>query len=71
MPTYLADKMDLFIEPVHLFFERKYPVLAAGPASVFFMATFTAILESKTHPAAEINAAIATLESKYTGKSKG
>src|ERR1700722_7511843 len=67
----LAQKMDAFIEPIHIFFEKKSPVLAAGSASVFFMATFTAILESKTHPTAEVNAAIETLRSKYTDKSKG
>jgi hypothetical protein len=66
----LAVKMDAFIEPIHIFFEKKYPVLAAGQASIFFMATFTAILESNTYPVAEVNAAIHTLETKYSGKSK-
>jgi hypothetical protein len=66
----LADVMDSFIGPIHLFFEKKYPVLATGPANVFFLATFTAILESKTHPTAEVNAAIETLKPKYAGKSE-
>jgi hypothetical protein len=61
----LAQKIDFFLEPIHQFYEKKYPLLAAGPAEHFFLTTFTAILESGTHPTAEINAAIAQFRGKY------
>jgi hypothetical protein len=61
----LSLKMDTFITPIQLFFEKKYPVLAAGPAETFWLTTFTAILESGTHPKEQVNAAIAELRAKY------
>jgi hypothetical protein len=61
----LSEKIDAFIKPIHLFFEKKYPALAVGPVEVFWLATFTAILESGTHPKELVNAAIAELRSKY------
>jgi hypothetical protein len=63
----LSAKIDAFITPIHLFFEKSYPVLAAGPAEVFWLTTFTAILESGTHSKEQINAAIAELRPKYVG----
>jgi hypothetical protein len=61
----LSEKIDAFVTPVHIFFEKSYPVLAAGPAQAFWLSVFTAILESKTHPTEQVNAAIAELRTKY------
>lgn len=66
----LAEKIDLFVEPLTLFLQRKYPSLEDGGPSVFWLATFTAILESGTHPKDDVNAAIRELQNKY-GPPKG
>src|ERR1700691_1870968 len=60
----LVHKIEIFIGPIHEFYKRKYPVLAEGPAEVFWLTAFTAILESGTHPKTAINAAIEQLRSK-------
>jgi uncharacterized protein (DUF2132 family) len=61
----LSQKIDFFVQPVHQFFESKYPLLLAGPTEIFWLTVFTAILESGTHPKEAVNAAIAELKSKY------
>jgi hypothetical protein len=61
----LSEKIDLFIQPIQQFFQNKYPVLLQGPAQIFWVTVFTAILESGTHPKEEVNAAIAQLKGKY------
>jgi len=58
----LSQKIDLFVQPVQQFFQNKYPVLLQGPAEIFWLTVFTAILESGTHPKEEVNAAIAELK---------
>ena len=61
----LSEKIDFFVQPVHQFFENKYPLLLAGPSEIFWLTVFTAILESGTHPKEAVNAAIAELRPKY------
>jgi len=62
----LSQKIDFFVQPVHQFFENKYPVLLRGPSEIFWLTVFTAILESGTHPKEAVNAAIAELKTKYS-----
>jgi hypothetical protein len=61
----LSQKIDFFVQPVHQFFESKYPLLLAGPTEIFWLTVFTAILQSGTHPKEAVNAAIAELKPKY------
>jgi hypothetical protein len=61
----LSARIDAFASPVHQFYESKYPVLASGTAEVFWLALFTAILESGTHPKDAVNAAIVDLRKKF------
>jgi hypothetical protein len=61
----LSEKIDFFVQPMHQFFENKYPLLLTGPSEVFWLTVFTAILESGTHPKEAVNAAIAELRPKY------
>ena len=64
----LSQEMDFFAQPLSQFFEQKYPQLLLGGLELFWLITFTAILESGTHPKEVVNAAIAQLQSKYGGK---
>jgi hypothetical protein len=61
----LSAKIDAFASPVHQYYESKYPVLASGTAEMFWLALFTAILESGTHPKEAVNTAIAELRKKH------
>ena len=61
----LSEKIDLFVQSVHQFFENKYPLLLSGPPEIFWLTVFAAILESGTHPKEVVNAAIAELRPKY------
>lgn len=63
--TPLSQRIDAFAQPIQQFFESKYPALLLGSSEIFWLTIFTAILESGTHPEAEVNAAIAELKSKY------
>ena len=46
---------------------ENYPSTKAAPVAALWMLVFTAIIESRTYPVAEVNDAIATLEAKYAG----
>ncbi len=67
----LATKIDLFAQPIEQFIQSNYPVISKGPTEVFWLIVFTAILESRTHPAEEVNSAIAALQAKYAKSSGG
>jgi hypothetical protein len=64
----LAQKIDLFSQPLSQFFHTKYPQLLAGGSEIFWLTIFTAVLESRTHPTEEVNAAVEQLRGKYAGK---
>ncbi len=64
----LAQKIDLFAQPLSQFFQQKYPQLLLGGSELFWLTTFTAILESGTHPKDEVNAAVAQLRHENGGK---
>jgi len=61
----LSERIDSFAQPIHQFFENKYPILLVGSSEIFWLTVFTAILQSGTHPKEEVNAAIAELKKKY------
>jgi len=61
----LATKIDLFSQPLAQFFNTKYSQLLLGSPDIFWMAVFTAVLESGTHPKEQVNAAVEELRSKY------
>lgn len=61
----LADRIEMFATPAIAGMMQHYPSTKSAPPGMLWMMIFTAILESKTHPAAEVNAAIAQLEAKY------
>lgn len=62
----LSQRIDLFAQPVQNLFQKQYPMLLLGSTEIFWLAVFTAILESGTHPKDQVNAAIAELRGKYT-----
>lgn len=66
-----AEKSGAFAQPLSEFFRQEYPKLLAGGAEIFWLTTFTAVLESGTHPTDEVNAAFAQLKAKYAGKGAG
>jgi hypothetical protein len=61
----LSAKMGAFVEPITNFIEDKYPTLTQGPAELFWLTVFTAILESGTHAKDDVNRAIGELKKKY------
>jgi hypothetical protein len=61
----LADRIEAFAAPAFAGMLQHYPSTKSAPAGMLWMMVFTAILESKTHPVDEVNAAIAQLEAKY------
>ena len=64
----LAQKIDLFAQPLSQLFESKYPQLLAGGSEIFWLTIFTAVIESGTHTKEQVNAAVATLQGRYGGK---
>ena len=65
--------IDMFSQPIMQFVETKYPLLLSSGQSGehFWMMLFTGILESNTHPKAEVNMAIEKLSLKYGGMNNG
>lgn len=63
--TPLSIRMRLFITPIQELIEKSYPILLTAPAELYWTIIFTGILESKTHPSDEINAAIDELSEIY------
>jgi len=61
----LSKKIDLFVQPITQFIEKKYPALMLGPSEMFWLTVFTAILESGTHAKDDVNRAIGELREKY------
>ena len=61
----LAAKIDFFSQPLSEFFKTKYPKLLFGGSEIFWLAIFTAVLESGTHPKEQVNIAVADLQKKY------
>ncbi len=64
----LEQKIDFFSQPLSEFFRKKYPQMLLGGSELFWLTTFTAILESGTHSKEQVNAAIDALQGKYGGK---
>jgi len=63
----LAERIDAFSVVAFRGMFENYPSSKSAPIGALWMMIFTAILESKTHPAAEVDTAVATLEAKYAG----
>ena len=63
----LANRIEAFASPAMAGMMQQYPSTKSAPPSVLWLMVFTAVLESKTHPTADVNAAIAQLEMKYAG----
>ena len=61
----LSRKIEAFAPLVGTFYKHKYPALYKGPATAFWVIIFTAIQESATHSANEINAAYEELREQY------
>lgn len=61
----LWQRIEAFAQPAIAGMMQHYPSSKHAPPGMLWMMIFTAILESKTHPADEVNAAIAQLEAKY------
>jgi hypothetical protein len=64
----LEERLEGFVKDMQPFLDRKYPLLSPGSNGMFWLTTLTAILESGTHPKADINAAIAALRVQYERK---
>lgn len=63
----LAQRIEAFSLPIQQFVEDHYPVLlkSPDPGEFFWTMLFTAVLESKTHPAGDVNCAIEVLGQKH------
>ncbi len=62
----LANKIEMFADPVQSFLQSKYPMLLLEkPGKVIWLTIFTAIAESKTYPQELVNEAVAELTIKY------
>ena len=64
----LSQKIEAFASPIQAFVQTNYPSLMSSPnfsGKHFWMMIFTAILESKTHPAEQVNEAIDQLGKKF------
>jgi hypothetical protein len=64
-PEQLAHEIELFSGNAFRFIYTKFPITKHAPPSILWMAVFTAVLESKTHPTDEVNKAINLLRAKY------
>jgi hypothetical protein len=64
----LEERLERFVEYVQHLLDRKYPLLSPGSNGIFWLTTLTAIIESGTHPKADISAAIAALQARYERK---
>lgn len=54
----LSENIYIFSQPLVEYFKERYMTLYQYSDSIFWHTLFTAILESKTHPKAEVNTAI-------------
>jgi len=61
----LADRIEAFSAPAMAGMFKHYPSTKVAPPGVLWMMIFTAVLESKTHVVADVNAAIAQLEARH------
>lgn len=61
----LWQRIEAFAAPAIAGMMLNYPSTKAAPPEFLWMMVLTAILESKTHPATDVNAAIAQLEAKF------
>jgi hypothetical protein len=64
-PEQLAYEIEQFSGSAIRFMYTKFPITKHAPPSVIWMAVFTAVLESKTHPTDEVNKAVNLLRAKY------
>lgn len=65
----LSIKIEMFSRPLVTFFQQQYPQLLLGGSQIFWMTIFTAVLESRTHSAEQVNAAVSQLKEKLSGTS--
>ncbi|MBX9682152.1 MAG: hypothetical protein K2X41_00020 [Hyphomicrobium sp.] len=63
----LAERIDSFSVVAFRGMFENYPSTKSAPIGALWMLIFNAVMQSKTHSVAELNAAVATLEAKYAG----
>jgi hypothetical protein len=61
----LAFEIEQFSADAFRFMYTKFPLTKHAPASLLWMAVFTAVLECRTHPTDQVNNAIDLLRAKY------
>lgn len=62
----LANRIEAFAAPAIAAMLENYPSTKSAPPGLPWLMIFTAVLTSKTHPVAQVNAAIDMLEAKYS-----
>lgn len=63
--TPLVTKVELFLPMANEYVTKNFPVMKAAPPGLIWEMVWVAVIESKTHPVAEVNAARATLSAKF------
>jgi hypothetical protein len=61
----LAHEIEGFGSSATAFIYTKFPIMKQAPPNLLWLIVFTAVLESNTHPAADVNKAIDMLRAKY------
>jgi hypothetical protein len=64
-PEALAAEIEDFSQSAFQFMFTKFPLTKQAPPYFLWLTVFTAVLESKTHPTAQVNHAIDLLRAKY------
>jgi hypothetical protein len=64
-PEALAAEIEEFSQSAFWFMFTKFPLTKQAPPYFLWLTVFTAVLESKTHPTAQVNEAIELLRAKY------
>ena len=64
-PEALAAKIEEFSQGAFQFMFTKFPLTKDAPPFFLWLTVFTAVLESKIHPADQVNKAIDLLRAKY------
>lgn len=63
--TPLATMVELFLPMANEYVTKNYPVMKMAPPGLIWEMVWVAVIESKTHPVAEVNAARASLAAKH------
>jgi hypothetical protein len=63
----LADTVEMFLPLANEYVTKNYPVMKMAPPGLIWEMVWVAVIESKSHPVAEVNAARAALGAKVAG----